>query len=130
MKREREKHITRLHIILFFLAITIIIIVILAIKGCNSNSKEKYEELENEMVESSKTYIRINNVEIKDGTDTKISLKVLRQGSYIQNELSDECNGYVLVSRQKGYDGTYETEYTAYISCGNSYLSPGYSEDF
>lgn len=129
MKREREKHITRLHIILFFLAIIIIVIVIASIKGCSNNSTEKYKELETEMIESSKTYVRIQNVEIVEDRDTKINLKVLRQGSYLQNELADSCKGYVLITRVKSLEGTYENEYNAYISCGSSYTSPGYSED-
>ena len=128
MKREREKHITRLHIILFFLAVIITIIVIVSIKGCQANSDKKYVELEDEMVVASKTYIKRNNVQIVDGHSIKINLKILRQGSYIQNELADECDGYVLIESQKGYDGTYEVTYNAYISCGGSYISPGYSD--
>lgn len=128
MKREREKHITRLHIILFFLAIIITVIVIISIKGCQANSDKKYVELEDEMVVASKTYIKRNNIQIVDGKSKKIKLKVLRQGSYIQNELADECDGYVLLESQKGYDGTYEATYNAYISCGSSYITPGYSD--
>ena len=128
MKREREKHITRLHIILFFLATIITIIVIVSIKGCSTNSDEKYKELEEEMLVAAKTYIKRNNVQILDGHSSKIKLKVLRQGSYTQNELADECDGYVLIESQKGYDGSYVVEYNAYISCGDSYISPGYSD--
>ena len=130
MKREREKHITRLHIILFFLAVIITVVVIISVRGCKANSGQKYKDLEEEMVSATKSYIKLNSVQIKDGHDTKINLKALVQGSFIQNELANSCEGYVLISRQKTYEGEYENSYDAYISCGDSYMTAGYSVDF
>ena len=104
MKREREKHITRLHLILFFLVVIIAGIVIISVKRSISNSTLKYEELENEVIKASKTYFKIENITIKDGYEKKINISVLKNKNYIQNDLINNCKGFVIINRQKNID--------------------------
>lgn len=126
MKREREKHITRLHLILFLLVVIIAGIVIISVKRSISNSVIKYEELEKEVVKASKTYFKIENITIKDGYEKKINISVLKNRNYIQNDLINKCKGFVIINRQKNIDDEFENYYSAYIKCGSKYTSAGY----
>ena len=127
MKREREKHITRLHIILFFLVVIIVISVILIIKGISGSSNNKYYELEDEIINATNTYIKLEEVEIKDGYEKKIDIEELSgEDAYIQNDLINECEGYVIISREKTDSDEYENVITPYIKCGNKYKTTNY----
>lgn len=126
MKREREKHITRLHIILFLLAVIIAIVVIVNIKNRNANSDEKYKVFEEEIVNATKTYvIKLKKITLENGKETKLNISILKNSDLLQNELADECEGYVLINSQKNYDGDYEIYYEPYISC-KGYMTSGY----
>lgn len=126
MKREREKHITRLHLILFFLVVIIAGIVVLSIKRSISTGQVKYEELEQEVIKASKTYFKIENITIKDGYEKKINISILKNNNYIQNDLINDCKGFVIISRQKNSDDLFENYYSAYLQCGNKYKTVGY----
>ena len=130
MKREREKHITRLHIILFCLAVIITIVVVVKIKNRSSNNDAAYKTFEEEVVTASKTYItKLKKITIEQGKELRLNIFLLKDANLLQNELADECNGYVVVSNSKNYDGDYETVYEAYISC-DGYMTPGYIEEY
>ena len=65
MKREREKHITRLHIILFFLVIIIGLTTFFIVKGKLNNRTEKYKKFEEDIVTASKIYYKLKEMKIK-----------------------------------------------------------------
>lgn len=130
MKKERVKHITRLHIILFFLAVIVIVSIVIVIKNKTSGSDQKYKDFEVELVNASKTYMKIKDLTLDDGKSLKIELENLIESNTIQNELANECNGYVLVSRQKSSNTSYENVFESFISCGNDYMTPGYVEEY
>ncbi|MBR3117238.1 MAG: hypothetical protein IKF36_05120 [Bacilli bacterium] len=131
MKREREKHITRLHIILFFLVVIVLVIVLLSFKNRNSNSDDKYIEFESEIVRATQTYVnKLNKITITNGKETKLDINLLKKSALLQNDLADKCEGYVIINNQKNIDGEYETTYEAYISCTGGYMTPGYIEEY
>ena len=127
MKREREKHITRLHIILFFFVIIVVVSVILIIKGISGSSKDKYIDLENEIINATNTYIILEDITVKDGYEEKIDVKELYvDDAYLQNDLIKECEGYVIISREKTNSDEYENVITPYIKCGSKYKTTNY----
>ena len=56
MKREREKHITRLHIILFFLFVITGVSIYIGVTVHMNKNVKKYQNLEKELVTASKLY--------------------------------------------------------------------------
>ena len=126
MKREREKHITRLHIILFSFVVIVVIVIILVIKGMSGKGSEKYKELENEIEIATNAYIKINDITVKDGYEQKINIEELVKGNNIQNDLINSCEGFVIISREKNEEDEYENVITPYIKCGNDYKSVNY----
>ena len=56
-------------------------------------------------------------------------MKTMIKQNIIANELTNECDGYAIISNAKGLDGEYELDYTAYIKCGDKYVSDNYSSD-
>lgn len=71
MLREREKKITRLHIILFFLVIIITTVTIIIVRVNISNSTKRYVEFEKELIKANKIYFKINKIKLKDGYEKK-----------------------------------------------------------
>ena len=129
MKREREKHITRLHIILFFLVLIIGFSVYFGVKSSIKNSSQKYKTLENDIVTATKIYYKINQIDLEDGYEKRINIKKLKEQGLLQNELSDSCKGYALVISDKDiYTGEYDITYEPYIKCSNKYTTANYSD--
>ena len=131
MKREREKHITRLHIILFFIVVIIGVIVYTIVNIKINNSDSKYKDLEDEIVIASEQYVQINDIIIEDGYEKRINIKKIYNQGLIQNELYSKCKGYVeITSEIKDFeDDEYELVHRAYISCGKKYTTEGYLEE-
>lgn len=127
MKREREKHITRLHIILFCLVVIAGVIVYTVIKFKINNSVVKYQELEKEVATAGELYFKINSIKLEDGYEKKINIKTLYNNHFLQNELVKKCKGYDLATSEK--DGNkYSVNHMGYIKCGNKYESINYYE--
>lgn len=129
MKREREKHITRLHIILFFLVVIAGLTTFFVIRNNNNKELASYKSLENDLVKSTKMYYKVNKITIKEGFSVRIEMKTLIDQNFLSNDLTKECTGYTMIENNKGLDGEYELEYTAYIKCGDKYMSDNYSID-
>lgn len=130
MKREREKHITRLHIILFFLVLIIGFSTFFIVKGKMNQRTEKYKKFEKDIVTASKIYYKLNDITVKDGYEKRINIKKIAKEGLIQNELIDECKGYVILSSERDmYTDEYEIEHRAYIKCGKSYTTVNYFEE-
>lgn len=129
MKREREKHITRLHIILFFLVVIAGLTTFFIIRYNNNKELASYKSLENDLVKSTKMYYKVNKINIKEGFSVRIEMKTLIAQNFLSNDLTKECTGYTMIENNKGLDGKYGLEYTAYIKCGNKYMSDNYSID-
>lgn len=130
MKREREKHITRLHIILFFLVLIIGFSTFFIVKGKMNQRTEKYKKFEKDIVTASKIYYKLNDITVKDGYEKRINIKKIAKEGLIQNELIDECKGYVILSSERDmYTDEYEIEHRAYIKCGKNYTTVNYFEE-
>lgn len=129
MKREREKHITRLHIILFFLVIIIGVSIYIGVNIGKNKNIDNYKEFEKELVNASELYYKLNNIELEDGFEKKVNIKKLDEQGLIQNELITKCKGYVIMSSERDiYSEEYIIEHIAYIKCGKRYTSVNYSE--
>lgn len=128
MKREREKHITRLHIILFFLVICIGIGIYIGFNISKSHKINDYKNLEKDIVSASKIYYKINEINLDDGDEKRININRLKRQGLLQNELADECKGYVLITSEESFNDKYEIVHRAYIKCKNNYTTVNYSE--
>jgi uncharacterized ion transporter superfamily protein YfcC len=130
MKREREKHITRLHIILFFLVVIIGLTTFFIVRGKINKRTDKYKKFEKDIVTASKIYYKLNDITVKDGYEKRINIKKIAKEGLIQNELIDECKGYVILSSERDmYTDEYEIEHRAYIKCGKNYTTVNYFEE-
>ncbi len=130
MKREREKHITRLHIILFFFVLIVGVVSFLVIKSKLSNRTEIYKEYEKEIVDASKNYYQINDIEIEEGYEKKVNIKKLYEGGLLYNEdILKKCDGFAIIYNEGSFSSDEEDiTYTAYIKCGNKYKTSGYDQ--
>lgn len=128
MKREREKHITRLHIILFFMFLILVLIVFLVIKSSKKNNINNYKEFEKEMVVATEIYYQINDLTLQDGGEKRITLNQLKKQNLITNDLKDKCTGYVVSTSEKNLDNEYEIVHMAYIKCSDKYTTINYEE--
>ena len=128
MKRQREKHITRLHIILFFLVLIIGLIIFFVIKGTLNNSSNKYKEYEETLENAAENYAIINNIVFYEGFEERIDIVDIVNQGLVRSDIIDECEGYVIVRRERNI-ATEEIEniYKAYIKCGDKYRSTNYS---
>ena len=129
MKREREKHITRLHIILFCLVIIAGLTTFFIIKYNQNKELMGYKDFEKELVIATKNYYKINKPVIKEGYEIRIEMKTLIKQKFLSNDLSEECSGYTIIGNNQTLEGDYELEYTGYIKCGNKYMSDNYSAE-
>ena len=129
MKREREKHITRLHIILFFLTIIIGLTVFFIIKGALL-SEDKYLAFEKSLEDASKIYYRINKLDLEENTEVFVDIEKLdEQGLVVENNLIEKCVGYVKISNEMNYSkGKYGIRHRANIKCGDKYITSTYSD--
>ena len=84
-----------------------------AIRTSRKNQKRIYREYENMMVE----YAKINELNILDMIDLD-DLEEL-------DKVKGECIGYVTINHE-----IEPNEYKAYISCGNSYETENFSQEF
>ena len=129
MKREREKHITRLHIILFCLVIIAGLTTFFIIRYNQNKELMGYKDFEKELVIATKNYYKINKPVIKEGYEIRIEMKTLIKQKFLSNDLSEECSGYTIIGNNQTLEGDYELEYTGYIKCGNKYMSDNYSAE-
>ena len=130
MKREREKHITRLHIILFFFVLIVGLIVFFVVKGKINNSSVMYNEYEKEIVQASKNYYKINDLDLDEGYEKKVDITTLYEDGLLYNEKKKKkCKGYSIIYNEGSFSSDDpEISYTAYIKCGNKYKTGGYDQ--
>ena len=128
MKREREKHITRLHIILFLLIVGAGLTVFFIVKHNKETELIGYKKFESELVNATKNYYKLNKPNIKEDYELRIDMNTLINQNFLSNDISNECKGYTIIANNKTLEGDYELEYTAYIKCGDKYVSDNYSE--
>lgn len=129
MKREREKHITRLHIILFFLVIITGVIVLIAVKSGGSKKVARYQKLEKDLNTATRYYYGNKEKEIEKGRRKIITMKTIVDNGYLQDEITSKCDGYTIISNYRDLDNKYSIEYESYIKCGDSYQTDGYEVD-
>ena len=126
MKREREKHITRLHLILIGLVLIAGIITLVVVNVKKNNRIARYKKLENDLAIATKYYCKNNKIEVEKGTEKTIKMKTLIENGYLQDELTKECTGYTTVGNYRDGSGVYEIDYIPYIKCGKTYKTEGY----
>ena len=129
MKREREKHITRLHIILFSLVVVITLVVILIVKVNGSKKIEKYKKLEKDLNTATIYYYGDRAKSLEKGRIEVITMKTIIDNGYLQDSLTSKCTGYTIISNYKRQD-EYVIGYDSYIKCDNDYQTVNYSDDY
>lgn len=131
MKREREKKITRLHIILFFLVVITGSIIFFVIRSKVNVSDETYKEYEKEIKEASMNYYNIHNIDLEVGYSKRVNIKKLYDDGFLMTEeIIKKCNGYAAITNDGSFEGENdEIFYEAYIKCGNKYKTKGYEEE-
>ena len=131
MKREREKKITRLHIILFFLVVITGSIIFFVIRSKVNVSDETYKEYEKEIKEASMNYYNIHNIDLEVGYSKRINInKLYDDGFLMTEEIIKKCNGYASITNDGSFEGEDdEIYYEAYIKCGKKYKTKGYEEE-
>lgn len=129
MKRDREKHITRLHIILFCLFLTIALTLFLTIRHSLTSDK-KYKDFEQVLKDGSVIYYKINKMDVNEDDEEIVDIKKLdEQGLLSDNSLMKKCKGYIIFSNEQNYNtDKYEINYKPYIDCGKKYSTINYSE--
>ncbi len=126
--KKREKHITRLHIILFFLVLIIGLSIFFGIRVKSKNSSKEYKKYESRMIDGAKNYVQIEGLTLEEGEEERIELKVL-MNKHLVYDIPSECKGYVLVNYEENYETEeLEMQYSAYLKCGKKYTSVNYSE--
>ena len=128
--REREKKITRLHIILFVLAIIVVSVVVVTIRYNNYKTVEKYKKLEKDLNIAAKYYYKDKASELAKGQQVIISMKTIIDNGYLQDELTKKCDGYTIIGNYRGLNGKFELGYLSYIKCGNSYETYNFEEKY
>lgn len=126
IKREREKKITRLHIILFLLVIITAVVVFIVVKVNGGKKLDKYKKLEKDLKTATEYYFKEKESTVEKGRVKIITMKEVTDKGYLQDEITNECKGYTVVGNYRDLDGTYNIEYQSYIKCGNSYKTNGY----
>ena len=128
MKREREKHITRLHLIVFSFFVIVGLISFFVIKAKLSNSTKIYKEYEDEIVKASENYYRINDIDLEENYEKKVNIKKLYDEGLIYSEdLIKKCKGYSLIVNEGSFSSDEpDITHTAYIKCGKKYMTSGY----
>lgn len=129
MKREREKKITRLHIILFLLVVIAIVIVVVAIKSDGNKKIAKYKKLESDLKTATLYYYKNSGKTVEKGTRKIIKMSTIVDDGYLQDEITNECVGYTIISNYRDVEGNYEIDYESFVKCGDSYQTEGYEAD-
>lgn len=129
MKREREKKITRLHLILFALVVTTIIVVVTTVMTNGNKKIERYKKLEKDLNTATIYYYGSKEEELEKGRMKVIKMQTIIDNGYLQDEITSKCKGYTIVSNYR-IAGEYEISYESYIKCGNTYVTPDFEEEY
>lgn len=129
MKREREKKITRLHLILFALVVTTIIVVVTTVMTSGNKKIERYKKLEKDLNTATIYYYGSKEEELEKGRMKVIKMQTIIDNGYLQDEITSKCKGYTIVSNYR-IAGEYEISYESYIKCGNTYVTPDFEEEY
>ncbi len=130
MKREREKHITRLHLILFSLFLIAGLTTFIIIRSKINNSTQIYKAYEEEIVKASQNYYKINDIELEENYEKKVNItKLYDEGLLYSEDLIKNCKGYSLIVNEGSFSSDEpDITHTAYIKCGKKYMTSGYEQ--
>lgn len=128
IKREREKKITRLHLILVGLVLTAAIVTAIVVSVNKTNTINKYKKLERDLKTATKYYFKNNNLEVDKGRIKIIKMETVIKNGYLQDDLTSGCKGYTMITNYK-VDGKYTLSYDSYIKCGKAYTTGGYDSE-
>ncbi len=128
--REREKHITRLHIILFVLVVTIAIVVIVTVKSSGAKKLARYKKLEKDFKTATVYYYGKKADQIEEYGYRIITMDTLIENGYLQDDITNECVGYTIITNFKNDEGNFKVEYEPYIKCGDSYTTVDYEPKY
>ena len=130
VKREREKHITRLHIILFSLVVLTIIIVVISVGVSKGRKISKYRNFEKNLKTATLYYYGDKANDIGKGEMVVVTMKKVVDNGYLQDSLTNTCTGYTIIKNNRNLDGEFELEYDPYIKCGDSYVTDGFDIEY
>ena len=129
-KKEREKHITRLHIILFALVVIGLTTTLIVINVKKNQKLARYQKLETDLQTATSYYLQNNNIVVDKGRRKIIKMDTVIKNGYLQDEMTKECTGYTIVLNSRAsLENDYEISYDPYIKCGKSYQTEGYEAD-
>lgn len=125
VQREREKHITRLHLILIGLVLTAGIITLIVVSVKKNEKIARYKKLESDLTTATKYYIKNNKIDIAKGARVIIKMQTVVENGYLQDELTESCKGYTVVENAL-VGNKYKIIYDSYIKCGKAYMTKEY----
>ena len=126
---EKTKFLTRGKVLLFGIIILVIIIIFISFKLLKNSSIKRYQAFEDELVIAARNFYEINNIDIDDGEEKRITIKQLSDMNLVFNNLVDKCDGYIIIASEEDISTEeYEIVYRPYIKCGKKYMTANYSE--
>ena len=129
MKREREKHITRLHLILAGLLVITGITILIVFNVKNSNKEQIYKAFEKSVEDAAEDFYETYEIDLEDGQAETITIEDLEIEGFLNNEMTSKCDGYVKMSKVRNIDKEYEAIFEAFVKC-EKYKSNGYEEEY
>ena len=129
VEKEKKFIITRGMVILgVIILIAVILIIVMLSKSASRDEKEyytteDYKKLESRMIEEAPLYLSQNKIEVTDEYKIPLDKLLTKNGGTINLNVSDVCDGYVLVQKKESI------EYTSYIKCNDLYMTEGYIKE-
>ena len=120
---------TRGMLLLIIFVILLIVGIIIGVNVSKSSSIEEYKTFESQLESIARNYYQMQELELEDGEERKITLSSLDKKIPVTNSLKNKCEAYVIVSNELNIENKeYEILYNAYINCGRKYTTNNYSE--
>ncbi len=124
-KTKNNKIIIIIGCLILFVAVMGIIIIFNILH--NDRIEDNYEDFEDALEVATERYISLKNYDLSSNISS-IIIEDLVKENLINNDLTNKCEGYVLIQKERDYDDyDYEYDYDAYIKCGDKYESKGYN---
>lgn len=129
IKMNNKGVITRGMALLAFIILFVIGIIFIYIGILKNKSVDNYKKFEDELVNAAQNYYEIKNIKVEEGEEKKITLSTLKKANLVYSDYANKCKGYVIISNERDFSSDeYKIVSTAYVKCGNKYMSANYSE--
>lgn len=111
-------------ILVAFIAVIIILNIL-----SKTNTKEDYEKFEENLESAAANYILKNKYELEEGSESNVIISDLKNDNLIMDDLTNKCEGYVLIEAEYDEYGDDDYDYDAYIACKN-YKTKSYDDKY